>query len=66
MRSSTEAELIGVDDAMPHILWTRQFLEGQGIMLTENIVYQDNESAILLETNGRASSGHHTRQFNIR
>ena len=26
----TEAELIGADDAMPHMLWTRYFLEAQG------------------------------------
>jgi hypothetical protein len=27
-KSSTEAELVGVDDVMPMVLWTRQFLEG--------------------------------------
>ena len=26
-KSSTEAELIGADDAMPQMLWTRYFLE---------------------------------------
>jgi hypothetical protein len=26
-RSSTEAELVGINDVMPQILWTRYFLE---------------------------------------
>ena len=29
-KSSIEAELIGVDDALPQILWMRYFLEQQG------------------------------------
>jgi hypothetical protein len=65
-KSSTEAELAGADDGMPLILWTRQFLIEQGYKVTDNVVYQDNQSAILLERNGRASSGHRTRQVNIR
>jgi hypothetical protein len=51
-RSSTEAELVAVNGVMPQILWTRNFLSNQGIDLKDNIVYQDNKSAILLENNG--------------
>jgi hypothetical protein len=65
-RSSTEGELIGVSDAMPQILWTRYFLEAQGFPVKESIVFQDNQSAILLEKNGRASSSKRTRHINIR
>ena len=65
-KSSTEAELVGVDDAMPNIIWTRNFLKGQGYTVSENVVYQDNQSAILLERNGRASSGKRTRHVDIR
>jgi len=65
-KSSTEAELVGVDDMMPMILWTRQFLEGQGYTIEDNIVYQDNQSAILLETNGQQSSTKRTRHLDIR
>jgi hypothetical protein len=64
--SSTEAELVGVADAMPSIIWTRQFLEAQRIDVTVNIIYQDNRSAILLEKNGRRSSGKRTRHINIK
>jgi hypothetical protein len=53
-KSSTEAELVGVNDGMPQILWTRYFLEAQGYGVKDSIVNQDNQSAILLEKNGRA------------
>ena len=65
-RSSTEAELVGADDAATMILWTRLFLEAQGFDVHDNILYQDNKSAILLETNGKKSSGKRTRALNIR
>jgi hypothetical protein len=65
-KSSTEAELVGVNDVMPQILWTRYFLEAQGYGVEDSLVYQDNQSAILLEKNGRASSGKRTRHINIR
>jgi hypothetical protein len=48
-RSSTETEIVGVDDCMPAVLWTRHFIEAQGHGIRENIVYQDNKSAILME-----------------
>ena len=65
-KSSTEAELVGVDDLMPMILWTRQFMEGQGYTITDNIVYQDNQSSMLLERNGQRSSSKRTRHLDIR
>ena len=65
-RSSTEAELVAVNDAMGQILWTKYFLESQGYEISNNILEQDNKSALLLEKNGRASSGKRTRHINIR
>ena len=65
-KSSTDAELVAVDDLMPQILWTRLFLESQGMMVKDNIVHQDNMSAIKLEKYGRGSSGKRTRHLNIR
>lgn len=65
-KSSAEAELVAVNDMMPQIIWTRNFLLAQGFELKGNIVYQDNQSAILLERNGSASSSKHTRHINIR
>jgi hypothetical protein len=65
-RSLTEAELVGVDDVMALVLWTRYFLEAQGYSVDDNIVYQDNQSAMLLEKNGHRSNGKRTRHINIR
>jgi hypothetical protein len=56
---------VGVNDVMPQILWTRYFLEAQGYDVDDSIIYQDNQSAMLLEKNGRASSGKQTRHINI-
>jgi hypothetical protein len=66
VKISTEGELVGVDDMMPIILWTRQFLMEQGYGIVENLLLQDNKSSILLERNGKASSGKRTRHINIR
>ena len=51
-----EAELVGVDDCMPQILWTRYFLMQQGYNV-ENQLMQDNQSASKLEKNRKASRG---------
>jgi hypothetical protein len=65
-QSLTEAELVGVYDLMPQVLWTRHFLEAQGYTVSDSVVHQDNKSAIQLEENGRASSSKRTRHLNIR
>ncbi len=65
-KSSTEAELVGADDVMPQMLWTLYFLEAQGYKIDNNVLYQDNKSSILLETNGRGSSSKRTRHIKIR
>ena len=66
VKSSMEAELIGVDDTMGQILWTNNFIKSQGWDYAETIIYQDNKSAMLLEKNDRASSLKRTKHINIR
>jgi hypothetical protein len=51
VRSSTIGELVAVDEMMAQILWTRLLMIAQGVKVTNNILYQDNRSAILLEKN---------------
>ena len=65
-RSSTEAELVAVDDAMAQVLWTKNFLGEQGYKSKATIILQDNESAIKLEKNGMKSVGPRSRHINIR
>jgi hypothetical protein len=64
-RSSTESEIVAVDDLIPQILWARLFMRAQGIEVRDNILYQDNKSAMLLETNGRTSSSKRTKHINM-
>ena len=63
---STEAELVGINDAMALVLWCRLFIMGQGFDVHDNIVYQDNQSTMLLGNNGRHSSRKKTRHIEIR
>ncbi len=65
-RSSTKTEVVGADDFMPTICWTRYFLLAQGYDIKDNILFQDNKSSILLEKNGKASSSKRTKHINIR
>ena len=65
-RSSTESELIVVNDCMDKVLWTRLFLKSQGIDIESTVVQQDNESAIRLENNGRWSAGKWSKVLNVR
>lgn len=65
-RSSTESELVAVDDMIGQVLWTRRFLESQEYYLRDCIIYQDNQSAIKMETNGRSSAGKRSRHIDIR
>ena len=57
---------MGEDDLMPQILWTICFLEAQGMNISDNVVYQDNQCARKPEKNRRASSGNKIRHINIR
>jgi hypothetical protein len=63
--SSTESKLVGVDDFMSLIVWSRNFLKAQGYAMVDNILHQNNRSAILLEKNGKMSSGKCTKHIAI-
>ena len=65
-KSSTEAELVGVYDALPDILWGKYFLEAQGYKTDHNILLQDNKLTILLATNGMMSSSKKTKHIRHR
>ena len=64
-RSSAETEVAGADDFVPAICWTRHFVLAQGHDVADNILHQDDESAMLLEKNGKASSSKRTKHINI-
>ena len=66
VKSSTESELVSTSEYLPHTLWLRHFMIGQGYEIKENTIYQDNKSAILMEVNGRNSCTGNSRHINIR
>ena len=63
--NSMESELAGADDMSTMILWTKLFIDAQGYDIRKNILYQDNKSTILLETNGKRISSNRTISSNI-
>jgi hypothetical protein len=65
-RSSTEAELVAADEVAGTMIWAKLFLQAQGYSVSENVLYQDNRSAILLEKIGRKSASKRSRHLNIR
>jgi hypothetical protein len=64
-KSSTESKLVGLDDMMLIMLWTRYFLLSQGYGIVENLLLQDSKSSILLEQHGKDLSSKRTRHINI-
>ena len=64
--SSTEAELVSIADVLGMMMWCKYFMEAQGYATENNILYQDNDSTILLENNGRMSAGKNSKHINNR
>jgi len=64
-KSSTEAELVGLTDSLSQVIWTRDFLIGQGYKMAPARVFQDNTSAMALAAKGR-STNDRTRHIHVR
>ena len=63
--SFTVAEPVGIDCVLPLMPWASLFLKEQGYEVKENIVKQDNKSAILLANDGKASLDKQTQAINV-
>ena len=66
VKSSTEAELVGNSEYLPYNLWLLNFMSMQGYTIKNNVLYQDNQSAILMLKNGRNSCTGNSRHIHIR
>jgi len=64
-RSSTECELVAVADRLLKTQEHKNFINSQGCKI-QNILAQDNKSAIYLEQNGRISCSKRTKHVKIR
>ena len=62
----TEDKLVGFNNVLTQVIQNRYFLKDQGYEIHDNILYQNNQSAIKLEKNVRCSSRKWTRHINIR
>lgn len=56
-RSSSEAELLALDDGFMHLLWLRQVMDFLGYPQSPAIVYQDNKSTICVCETGHSKNG---------
>ncbi len=65
MRSSTETELITIDDSLPSVQWTANFMNELGYPM-ETIIKEDSTSTMLLMKNRKLSSGKRTKHLDIR
>ena len=74
-KSSPEAELVGVDDAMTFVMWMKHFFESQVWSVDKNsplkplgsdvTIEQDNTSVTQLERNGWKSSSKRTKHITL-
>ena len=66
VKSSTEAELVGVSEYIPYNLWMLMFLDEQGYGIKDNIIFQDNQSTMKMLINGRNPCTGNSRHINVR
>ena len=58
--------MVGVSEYLPYNLWQVNFWKEQGYDIRNNYIYQDNESAIKMEVNGRNSCTGNSRHVDIK
>ena len=63
-RDSTEAEIVGCSDFIVEVISISEFLNGLGYATSVPIVFQDNQSAILMMTKGNGKD--RTRHLRVR
>ena len=59
----SETELVGVNDLLTMVLWTKYFIEAQGCNLEHNIIHQDNESTLRMLINRKKSCTPRSKQI---
>ena len=65
-KSTTESEVVGVSEYLPYNFWQVHFFQHHGYGIRNNVIYQDNESAIKMERNGRNSCTGNSRHVDIK
>ena len=65
-KSSTESEVVRFSDYLSHNIRIKIFLQYEGYHMNNNVLYQDNQSAIRMEENGRNSCTGNSIHIDIR
>ena len=66
IRSSTEAELVGISYSLGLMMCNKYFMEAQGYIIDSNILFQYNHSTIMLSNNGRRLAGKNSKHVKNR
>ena len=66
VKSSKESELVGMDKYVPYNIWFIMFMGAQGYATINNVIYQDNQSAIRMKKSERNLSTGNSRHKHIR
>lgn len=64
-RSSTEAEIVALSDALSHVMWLRRWLLAQGHVIGATTIYQDNEAVMKLMRSDRRTH-QRTKHLDVR
>ena len=65
-KSSTKAEVVSVSCYLTYNIWICLFMGAQRYDIKKNILFQDNQSAINMEKNGKKSCTMNSRHIDIR
>ena len=65
VKSSTEAEFVGVSEYLPYNIWFLMFMDAQGYDIKDNVVFHDNQSKTRMHINGRNSCTGNLRHIKV-
>ena len=65
IKLSAEAKVVGVSYYLPYNIWIFLFMGAQRYDIKQNILFQDNQSAIKIYKNGNNSCTGKSRKFDI-
>jgi hypothetical protein len=64
-KSSTESELVAINDCASHIIWAMYYLEFQNYTQSPIILFQDNQSTMVMANKGKGNPSN-SKHINIR
>ena len=65
VKSSTKSEFVGMGEYVPYNIWFMIFMSAQGYGIENNVIYQDNQSAMGMNKNGGNSYSGNSRHIYI-